>query len=98
MSEQRIWLYWPTIYKGIVTQPFGNNPQYYSQFGLPGHEGLDMRTYHGTEISACWPGTVVRNDFHNAYGNHIRIRADIESETYEFVYAHFSEPTQGKLA
>ncbi len=33
---------WPTEYRAL-TQYFGVNPQNYSQFGLPGHDGLDIQ-------------------------------------------------------
>lgn len=30
--------------KVVVTQPFGARPEYYAQFGLRGHEGVDLQT------------------------------------------------------
>ncbi len=87
---------WPTDYK-VVTQAFGINPQWYEQYGLPGHEGIDMRAPTNSPIRAAWGGKVVRNEFHKAYGNSIRIEAEIRGETYEFVYAHFANPGRFKV-
>src|SRR5687768_4129640 len=45
--------HWPTEYHHI-TQDWGNDPQYYGQFGLPGHEGLDIRAYTNSKLYAVW--------------------------------------------
>ena len=84
--------FWPTDYK-VVTQAFGINPQFYKQFKLPGHEGIDMRALDGTPIYAVWDGIISRHGWHNAYGNHVRIKHDIRGIKYESVYAHFDKPT-----
>jgi murein DD-endopeptidase MepM/ murein hydrolase activator NlpD len=81
---------WPTDYK-VVTQGFGINPQWYEQYGLPGHEGIDMRAPMGSPVRAAWDGVVVRNEMHGAYGWSIRIEAEIRGDIYEFIYAHFAE-------
>ena len=79
--------YWPTQYK-VVTQAFGINPQWYNKYGLPGHEGIDMRALRGTPIYAVWDGNVSRAGWHDAYGNHIRVFHLIKGIKYESVYAH----------
>ncbi len=89
-STSSITFLWPTEYK-IVTQAFGINPQWYEQYGLPGHEGIDMRAPMNSKIFAAWGGKVIRNESHNAYGWSIRTEATIRGEVYEFVYAHFVE-------
>ena len=82
---------WPTEYRAI-TQYFGANPQNYSQFGLPGHDGLDIRAPKGSKVFSVAPGRVklvVRNpDGHN-YGRHIRIT---HADGYETIYAHLEKP------
>ena len=52
-----------------------------------------MRAPMNSEIRAAWGGEVIRKEFHQAYGNSIRIEAEIRGDTYEFVYAHFFKPT-----
>lgn len=82
-------LKWPTDY-GEITQAFGSRPEYYQQFGLPGHEGIDIKAPFGSNVYACAPGIVyeVRDASDgNAYGNHVRI--DHENG-YKTIYAHFS--------
>ena len=80
---------WPTVTQ-FVTQAFGANPQIYGQWGLPGHEGIDMRGALGTQISAVWNGKVVQNNStqHRAYGWHIRIEHIINNIKYWSVYCH----------
>jgi murein DD-endopeptidase MepM/ murein hydrolase activator NlpD len=40
----------------VVTQRFGLNPQKYAQFGLKGHNGIDLRCPSGTLFVAMLPG------------------------------------------
>lgn len=44
-----------------VSQLYGNNPDYYKQFGLKGHEGIDYATPDGTSIYAPFDGIVLRD-------------------------------------
>ncbi|MFQ5421717.1 MAG: M23 family metallopeptidase, partial [Anaerolineae bacterium] len=78
---------WPTEYR-VITQRFGANPQNYAQFGLPGHEGVDIRARSGSKVFAVAPGQVFRvhttPNNHN-YGIHVRIR---HSDGYKTIYAH----------
>jgi len=50
-------LRWPTDYF-VVMQPFGVNPDLYRRWGLPGHEGLDIRAPEGADVYACADGVV----------------------------------------
>jgi hypothetical protein len=78
---------WPTEYI-YITQRFGVNPQNYAQFGLPGHEGVDIRAPHGSKIYSVAPGYVFRvhttPNNHN-YGIHVRVQ---HRDGYQTVYAH----------
>jgi hypothetical protein len=78
---------WPTEYI-VITQHFGVNPQNYAQFGLPGHEGIDMRAPHGSKVFCVAPGQVFRvhttPNNHN-YGIHVRVQ---HREGYQTIYAH----------
>ncbi|MBN2045588.1 MAG: M23 family metallopeptidase [Anaerolineales bacterium] len=85
--KDRLYLFWPTDY-GTILQPFGANQELYMQYGLPGHEGVDIRAPHGANVYACADGEVYlvenRHDQHN-YGVHVRIR---HSTGYRTIYAH----------
>lgn len=81
------WRAWPTEYIHI-TQPFGARPEYYGQYNLPGHEGIDIKALHGTQIKSVAPGTVV--DIHNDdnkhnYGTFVRVD---HLDGYQTTYAH----------
>ena len=86
------WLYWPTKYP-VVTQKFLNRPEYYSQFGLPGHEGVDVRAPNGTDLYSCADGTVSEVGFRggnrkHAYGYAIRVIHKRPDGIYETLFAH----------
>lgn len=83
-------LHWPTEYP-IVTQEFLANPQLYSVWRLPGHEGIDIQARENTKIFSCADGIVtsVENDPNvHPYGKHIRI---MHRDGYRTVYAHLSK-------
>lgn len=81
---------WPTDYVH-VTQVFGANADYYGQWGLPGHEGVDIRAPKGSPIYAVAGGTVylATGDSGN-YGIQVRIE---HRGGYRSVYAHLSSKT-----
>lgn len=89
MSEFRF-QNWPTEYQAI-TQSFGVNPQNYAQFGLPGHEGIDIRAPSGSKIFCVAPGEVYqvhkKATDHN-YGIHVRVAHE---GGYKTTYAHLRE-------
>jgi murein DD-endopeptidase MepM/ murein hydrolase activator NlpD len=86
-------LRWPTDFPKI-TQPFGANPDIYRRFGLPGHEGLDIRAPMNANIYAAADGEVFQTNngvlpgggTHN-YGVHVRIR---HNDGYQTIYAHLT--------
>ncbi len=80
---------WPTDYP-VVTQAFGANPEIYSKFGLPGHEGVDIRAPLNTNVYAGADGQVFvveNNPNVHAYGKHIRIR---HPGGFTTVYGHLA--------
>jgi murein DD-endopeptidase MepM/ murein hydrolase activator NlpD len=90
------YLVWPTQYM-TITQRFGENPELYEKFGLPGHEGVDFVAPTGSGIYAAADGVVndIRLDgdsdpTRTPYGNQIRIQHE---GGYESIYAHLSEVT-----
>lgn len=81
---------WPTTQKGI-NQWFGERPQYYQQFGFPGHEGIDIAAPFGTPYFAAAGGRVIwvsdqrRSGGVSAYGWHIIID---HLNGFSSLYAH----------
>lgn len=78
---------WPTEFRSI-NQYFGANPHNYAQFGLPGHEGIDIMAPTGSRIFAVAPGTVtmVHNSPHgHNYGIHVRVD---HIDGWQTIYAH----------
>ena len=94
-SDKFTFDHWPTNWQ-IVTQEFRANPQNYEQFGLPGHEGVDIRAYHGEPIYAVADGIVSDvhpvEDGHN-YGIFLRVA---HKESYETTYCHLKETIRTK--
>lgn len=91
--------HWPTEFPGraYITQTFGANPNYYSKFKLPGHEGIDFHAPSGSSIFALAKGTV-RDINHtgllpsgatHAYGVFVRIDHE---DGYQTTYAHLERP------
>lgn len=74
-----------------ITQVYGARPEYYAQFGLDGHEGLDMGGKDGDPIYAAADGIVKLlapdNGIH-PYGAHLRITHNWHNDSYETIYAH----------
>lgn len=76
----------------IITQTFGANPQYYQQFGLPGHDGLDYAVPQGAPFYAVDGGTVVhasdrrwQSNEPSNFGWHVVIA---HNDGWHTVYAH----------
>ena len=81
---------WPTDQR-VILQLFGANPRYYGQFGLPGHDGIDISAPSGSNIYAVAPGRVYRvhrNPQNHNYGIHLRLQ---HQDGYQTVYAHLDE-------
>jgi len=70
------------------SQYFGENPQAYAQFGLKGHNGIDMPIPTGTRLTSCINGTVTEtlNDA-TGYGIYVKI----ENEYCGVLYGHLRE-------
>lgn len=74
--------------KIIISQGFGENPDIYQRFGLPGHNGIDYACRVGTAVLACFDGEVVRVEKHPSYGNIVKI---MHKGGYFSLYAHLEE-------
>lgn len=82
------WLLTPVTLPPRITQVYGARPEYYAQFGLPGHEGIDYGGADGAPIYAAADGVVkliAKDDGKHPYGNHMRIS---HAPAYETIYAH----------
>jgi murein DD-endopeptidase MepM/ murein hydrolase activator NlpD len=86
-------LRWPGSSRA-VTQPFGARPEVYRQWGLPGHEGIDIGMAANTPVLACAAGIVYRvheDDGTHNYGTHVRIRHELPDGTvFKTIYAHLN--------
>ncbi len=81
---------WPTEYR-VITQHFAANPRNYAQFGLPGHDGIDLRAPTGSKVFCVAPGEVFR--VHNKptghnYGIHVRVA---HQDGYKTIYGHMQK-------
>ena len=73
-----------------ITQIFGSRPNVYKQFGLDGHNGLDLRAIEGVPVFAGFEGKVqVKNDGEAGYGLHVKLRSSYRAK--EMVYGHLSK-------
>lgn len=80
--------HWPTDFR-VVTQKFGANPATYKAYGLPGHEGLDVRAPHGSNVYAVHAGRVHQIDQnHRYYGVSVRLRFEAGGVNYEATVGH----------
>jgi murein DD-endopeptidase MepM/ murein hydrolase activator NlpD len=89
-DNRDIHLLWPSDYP-VITQGFGEHPEIYGKWGLPGHEGLDIRAPMNTNIYACAEGVVFAiepDPNKHPYGKHIRIR---HADGFRTVYGHLAE-------
>ncbi|MBP1703255.1 MAG: peptidase family protein [Chloroflexi bacterium] len=85
-------LTWPAASRRI-TQNFGENPEHFKQFKLPGHEGIDFFAEVGDPVYAAADGVVRQADQPegHAYGMQVRIQHVMDGLEYETIYAHLSE-------
>jgi hypothetical protein len=72
-----------------VSQPFGARPDYYKQWHLDGHEGIDLSCPVGTPVRAAHDGLVQRLYSPDTYGVWLQVWGD-EVMT---AYAHLSAVT-----
>ncbi len=83
---------WPTQSR-YITQVFGANPEYYAQFGLDGHEGLDIGVRINSDVKAIGGGWVysskAQHEEHRShpYGKQVRID---HGNGYKSIYAHLN--------
>lgn len=80
---------------GDVTQFFGENQSLYSQFGLDGHNGIDLVRPHGESLYAIEDGVVVDvKENPLGYGKNVRFISEKKNKNgnlNEWVYGHNHE-------
>lgn len=72
----------------VISQGFGENPQFYAQFGLKGHNGLDISCPKGTPLYACADGDMSFEAGDSGYGKHVFIMFMKNGKKYQAVYGH----------
>jgi murein DD-endopeptidase MepM/ murein hydrolase activator NlpD len=84
-------LQWP-VDSRRVNQFFGENPDSYRPFGLPGHEGLDLFALTGANIYAAADGevTLAGHPSNHPYGLHVRIRHEAGGKVFHTTYGHLT--------
>lgn len=84
-------LRWP-VERHVVNQYFGEHPEWYAPFGLPGHEGLDLFAPTNADIFAAADGRVsmAKHPSDHPYGLQVRIKHTVGNKVYETVYAHLA--------
>ncbi len=85
-------LEWP-VDSRRVNQFFGENPETYKPFKLPGHEGLDLFAPTNANIYAAAAGevTMVDHPKDHPYGLQVRLRHLAGGREYQTIYAHLSK-------
>lgn len=74
---------------GPITQYFGENPDFYAQWGYAGHNGIDFGIPERTPIMAAASGTVEKVGFEDGgYGNYVKLKHQDGGSTYFTYYAH----------
>lgn len=70
-----------------ISQKFGEHPEIYAQFGLKGHDGLDIAAPLDTKIYAPHDGVI--QFFTDAnYGKDIRLYFDEGGITWDIIFGH----------
>lgn len=88
----------------FITQPFGTNGDYYRINGIniAGHNGLDLRAFHGQEVRAthdgiCYPGV----DSREGYGVVVRTKDkfgyDGQEVYFKTIYWHLQKNIPVKM-
>jgi murein DD-endopeptidase MepM/ murein hydrolase activator NlpD/uncharacterized protein YgiM (DUF1202 family) len=85
-------LNWP-VDSRRVNQGFGENPDTYKPFGLPGHEGIDLFAPTGANVYAAANGEVTDTGHPQGhpYGLQIRLKHAAGDQSFHTIYAHLSQ-------
>lgn len=83
----RLELFYP-VKPYSVNQIFGVNKDYYKKYGINGHNGLDLKAYHGQPVYAAHDGDVVYAGMDAAEGYGVVLRTH-EPKEYDGGIAYF---------
>lgn len=72
---------------GVVTQWFGEHPEWYARYDMAGHNGIDYGVPVGTNVIAASGGIADVYTDPTGYGLHIVVQND----AYRTLYAHLSK-------
>lgn len=86
MSPNAFTLFYP-VKPLYINQPFGVHPEVYGQFGLNGHNGLDMKAIHGQSVFAAHDG-ICYPEIDNNGGNGVILQTEIPFD-YKGISAYF---------
>jgi murein DD-endopeptidase MepM/ murein hydrolase activator NlpD len=95
------YLYESTV-AGVLNQGFGSNIEIYKQFGMNGHNGLDLYAPDGACLYSPLAGQVTEIQIDpTGYGNHIRIGTPEQEQVFghlkEVFVKTFDKITEGQL-
>jgi hypothetical protein len=77
---------YPFAHEYMITQEFGEHPDWYKRFDMDGHNGIDFGAPAGTPVLASAEGEVITAEFdEGGYGNHVILD---HGNGYQTVYAH----------
>ena len=83
----------------VISQPFSANfLDFYKQWGLDGHDGVDLRAHRSTDCFAAHDGVVQWAGDYMGYGINVMIRGEYDTkwEAPETIYAHLEDVTVKK--
>lgn len=72
-----------------ISQRWGENPEYYAQLGMKGHNGVDFAVQIGTPIYACHDGTIQFSGIDSVRS--LTVTIDSVDGTLRTLYCHLSE-------
>jgi hypothetical protein len=82
-------LSWPTDYQ-VITQAFGENPELYARWNVPGYDGVDIRAPFAKSVYAAADGavTAVFDNDDGRYGRHVVVSHD---NGYQTLYGNLGK-------
>lgn len=72
-----------------ISQRWGENPEYYAQLGMKGHNGVDFACPTGTPVYACHDGVIQFSDIDSVRS--LTVTVDSTDGTLRTLYCHLSE-------
>jgi murein DD-endopeptidase MepM/ murein hydrolase activator NlpD len=91
VDYSKVKLSWPCDPKWPINQRFGEHPEWYGPYGLPGHEGIDFAVPLNQPIFSMLDGIVefVKPNG-GAYGNYVVVRHENSGVVLHTYYCHLN--------